>query len=601
MSHAPAHPPGIAGGERLAKNRERFLTAETVEPNQVRETILASWRRSQRWQVAADHIDLAYVRNPDLDTPLTRSALPVLRHLREHLDGQPISVILTDPAGVVLTRLRADHDLDRHLESVQLAPGFSYAEASVGTNGIGTALESGRPMHVFGHEHYAENLEDLACAGVPIQHPISGKTVGAVDLTCWRKDAGPLLITLAKITADQIRQSLLTDGSVREFELLQEYLRACRRSAGIVLALDNDVVMMNDYARQVLDRNDQSVLLEQAAETLASGHAGAVTLDLPSGIKVRMSCRPVPGEGRFAGGVVTVKLIEIGAVRTAEAAPSARMFLPGMVGSGPLWLRGCHEVDAVYGSGDWLALEGERGVGKLALLRAVYQRRNPAGPFHVLDAADASEPDWLARARRELADGAGCMVIQHVDRLSARRLHQLSAALQGARTAGRQQSLWVAVTLSPQRKGADLAELLSFFPSTVELPPLRHHIEDLHDLVRFFLAKLNPDGRLGCSPEAMQLLVRYSWPGNTEQLWQVVRRVVQHRRTGLILPGDLPPECRTVSRRLLSPLEAMERDAIVQSLLDFDGNKVKAARSLGMSRATIYRKIHEYGIVTAAR
>jgi len=42
----------------------------------------------------------------------------------------------------------------------------------------------------------------------------------------------------------------------------------------------------------------------------------------------------------------------------------------------------------------------------------------------------------------------------------------------------------------------------------------------------------------------------------------------------------------------------MERDAIVQSLLDSGGNKVKAAVSLGMSRATIYRKIHEYGIVT---
>jgi transcriptional regulator of acetoin/glycerol metabolism len=44
----------------------------------------------------------------------------------------------------------------------------------------------------------------------------------------------------------------------------------------------------------------------------------------------------------------------------------------------------------------------------------------------------------------------------------------------------------------------------------------------------------------------------------------------------------------------------MERDAIVQSLLAFEGNKVKAAESLGMSRATIYRKIHEYGIVTPA-
>src|SRR6266566_1655907 len=95
-------------------------------------------------------------------------------------------------------------DLDRHLEGVQLAPGFSYAEASVGTNGIGTALESGRPTHVFGHEHYAENLEDLACAAAPIHHPVSGKTVGAVDLTCWRRDAGLLLITLAKVTAGQI-------------------------------------------------------------------------------------------------------------------------------------------------------------------------------------------------------------------------------------------------------------------------------------------------------------------------------------------------------------------------------------------------------------
>jgi len=134
----------------------------------------------------------------------------------------------------------------------------------------------------------------------------------------------------------------------------------------------------------------------------------------------------------------------------------------------------------------------------------------------------------------------------------------------------------------------------------VELPPLRHHIEDLHELVPFLLAKLNRTGQLTCSPEAMQLLLRSSWPGNTEQLWQVLKQVVQHRRTGTIHPNDLPPECWTVSRRLLSPLESMERDAIVASLLDHEGNKVKAAKSLGMSRATIYRKIHEYRIVVPA-
>ncbi len=216
--------------------------------------------------------------DPDLDTPLTRSALPVLTSLLGNLDGQPISVILTDADGVVLRRLTADRDLDRHLDRVTWRPGFSYAEEFVGTNGIGTALEGGRPMHVFGHEHYAENLEDLACAAVPIQHPITGKTVGAVDLTCWRKDAGALLIALAKTTADQIRQALLMDGGEREYELLQDYLRACRRSAGIVIALNGDVVMMNDHAQLVLDPGDQAVILQQAGQSLADGQTETVVL-----------------------------------------------------------------------------------------------------------------------------------------------------------------------------------------------------------------------------------------------------------------------------------------------------------------------------------
>ena len=57
----------------------------------------------------------------------------------------------------------------------------------------------------------------------------------------------------------------------------------------------------------------------------------------------------------------------------------------------------------------------------------------------------------------------------------------------------------------------------------------------------------------------------------------------------------------TVSRRRpRGPLESMQRDAIVQSLPDYHGSKVKTAESLGVSRATIYRKIHQYGIITPA-
>jgi transcriptional regulator of acetoin/glycerol metabolism len=296
---------------------------------------------------------------------------------------------------------------------------------------------------------------------------------------------------------------------------------------------------------------------------------------------------------------VQVKLIAPAGTLAAGTGSPRRTLMPGLAGSGPLWLRSCDQVDAAMAAGRWLALEGEPGAGKLALLRAVHRRRNPAGTFRVLDADDASGHDWLP-APGNLPRAEESLVIRHPERLSAPRLRALRAALEQTLAAGTQKALWAAVTLSQGPVSGDLAGLLQLFPGTVELPPLRHHIEDLHELVPFFLSKLSQHGPLACSPEAMQLLLRTSWPGNTEQLWQVLRRIVNHRRTGTIRLADLPPECLTVSRRLLGPLESMQRDAIVKSLLDYHGNKVKTAESLGMSRATVYRKIHQYGIITPA-
>jgi sigma-54 dependent transcriptional regulator, acetoin dehydrogenase operon transcriptional activator AcoR len=352
----------------------------------------------------------------------------------------------------------------------------------------------------------------------------------------------------------------------------------------------------------VLEPGDQAVLLGQAGEALAAGRPGAVEVELPTGITARLHCRPTRSLGPLgtAGGVVHVKLLEQARRPPAEAAVPARMFLPGLVGSGALWLRSCQQVQEAYEADEWLVLEGEPGVGKVALARAVHQRRNPAGHFDVLDASDTGSPNWLVRARRSLLEAEGDLVIRHIDNLGPRQLHVLAGALAEARSSARAGRLWVAVTLSHRSTEPNLTELLRLFPTTVMLPPLRHHVEDLPELTTFFLGKLSQHGRLTCSQEAMKLLIRSNWPGNVEQLWQVIRRIVQRRRVGAIMPRDLPPECWTVSRRLLSPLESLERDAIVASLLDTDGNKAKAAESLGMSRATIYRKIHEYGIVIPA-
>lgn len=584
--------------EGLARTRERFLTAESFEPDQVREAILASWWRSREFQVPADRIDLPYTGEQNLDTPLIRGAAPVLERLGDQLQGQPISLILTDSTGVVLNQRTGDTDLHRHLERVELVPGYSYGEQFVGTNGIGTALEDGRPTYVFGHEHYAEHLENLACAGVPIQHPITGKTIGAVDLTCWRKDAGGLLVALARTTAEQVRQALLTHSNLRELVLFQSYLQACRRTTGIVMAFNKDIVMMNDSARQLLAPADQTMLLSHAHQELAESRRATATVTLANGSKVRIYCRRVKGhrDGDIAGGVLTVKLLESDedTMLNTSALPMLALFLPGVVGSAPPWLRAGHEVDTSFGRGEWLVVAGEPGTGKYTLVRGVHQRRNPTGRLHVLDAGRMTE-EWHEDLRRELIDDpVDTLVIRHVDRLADPDVQTLISVL---REAGG--GTWVAATLTSDAETDP--GLLALFPRTVTVPPLRRHTEDLNDLVPLFLGRLAGGGRLTCSPAAMHLLMRASWPGNVTQLYRVLKQVMKQVRTGTIAPTDLPAEYHAITRRPLNRFETVERDAIVRSLEDADGNKLRAAKLLGISRATIYRKIHEYGIVTPDR
>jgi transcriptional regulator of acetoin/glycerol metabolism len=313
-----------------------------------------------------------------------------------------------------------------------------------------------------------------------------------------------------------------------------------------------------------------------------------------------MYCQRVSVDAHTAGVVVQVKVGDA-RPRKVEGAAVSRMLLPGLVGDAALWRRACEEVEAAFKSGEWLAVAGEPGVGKLALLRAEQLRKSPAGRFAEFDVADAdTDRDWLKSLCHAVSGAADTVVVRHADRLDRRRLRSLTAAFDDAAARKLDGSLWAAVTLSTAAPGPELEHLLHLFPVTVDVPPLRLHLDDLPALVSFFLGKLANGTQISCSPEAMRLLMRSSWPGNVEQVHELLHEVVRHRRVGSIQPHDLPPEAQAVSRRTLTPLESMERDAIVRSLSDARGNKLAAARSLGMSRATIYRKIHEYGIVSAS-
>ena len=85
--------------------------------------------------------------------------------------------------------------------------------------------------------------------------------MGVIDLTCWRQDAGRFMSTAVDRIARQIEGALLDQSGPRELALLHDYLTACRRSSGAVLAVSPDLVMSNDRARELIDPADQVALI----------------------------------------------------------------------------------------------------------------------------------------------------------------------------------------------------------------------------------------------------------------------------------------------------------------------------------------------------
>jgi transcriptional regulator with PAS, ATPase and Fis domain len=139
---------------------------------------------------------------------------------------------------------------------------------------------------------------------------------------------------------------------------------------------------------------------------------------------------------------------------------------------------------------------------------------------------------------------------------------------------------------------------------TVVLPPLRERLEDLEALVRHFIVRCNhrlERGVAAISSEALGLLGRHAWPGNVRELANVIERAMVAATGNIILPQHLPATLRCArvigqSAPAALTLEAAERDQILKALDAAGGRRVDAARLLGLSRRTLYRKLDRHGI-----
>jgi DNA-binding NtrC family response regulator len=136
----------------------------------------------------------------------------------------------------------------------------------------------------------------------------------------------------------------------------------------------------------------------------------------------------------------------------------------------------------------------------------------------------------------------------------------------------------------------------------IKMPPLRERKGDIPLLVNSFLEKFSEaNGRVRTiSEEAMTHLISYDWPGNVRELENAIERAIALGSGPILHVGDLPSNLhRGTSERLpendeLLPLDELERRAILRALRESSGDKLAAARLLGIGKTTLYRKLKQY-------
>jgi len=289
--------------ERLVYRNER--------PRAARGEITSSWERSLRVGLHPDTFMAPYQPDFDPAARLTWAAEPVLAELAQDVEGSGIGVLASDEHGRVIVRREDEPAVVRVLDRIDLAPGFAYREDLVGTNGIGTALASGRPSMVIGTEHFAEALTGWACAGCPITGP-DGSIIGAVDLAVDVDRSTPLMLSLAKRAARDIEQRLRADCSATERALREKFATAQRRTQDPLVLLSPATTLANPAAARLLQSEDRERLWDLIAPVLTGGVPAARALRLIDGSSLTIRWKPVGDRERVVGALVWLQPVSPG-------------------------------------------------------------------------------------------------------------------------------------------------------------------------------------------------------------------------------------------------------------------------------------------------
>lgn len=632
---------------------ERFVSGQSLVSADVPKHVLSSWQRSQRLGVEpharmapmavreGDDLEQLRLRNRDL----IWAAQGIFTSSAYLLTKSGSIMLLTDPTGIVLESSGDPRTLDA-AQGIHLIHGGNWNESVAGTNGIGTALATGRPVQVHASQHFCEGMKGWTCAAAPVFMANTGQLLGVIDISGPPSTFQVTNLALALACARQI-ESVLAERASREDGLL---LEACLRhpagrDAAAILALDRN-------ARVV---HSSGSLPPELASRLSGSLRGRLINSwgsrLPDGLLGEW-VHPVQFEGNPIGALMIVPRRSIGrVVRAPDREPAADVTdipesttppsLPGMIGNSPAFMEAVTRARLLGRRRVSVLVQGETGVGKELFARALHDTERRGGPFVAFDCGAVTR-DLIAGelfghvrgaftgattegrpGRFEMAHG-GTLCLDEIGELPLDLQPVLLRALEesvvyrlGDTTPRPVDVRLVAMTnrdlLKEVEQGRFRRDLYHRISVTqIRVPPLRDRDGDIDLLVDHFLQLLAtrhgvPQRVLG--PDVRRTLRAYAWPGNVRELRNVIEGLLLTSDEELVRCEELPPELRSSGGGMsnaapgpLSPppdgdltsLEATERLTILQAIQRVNGNLAQAARTLGISRSTLYRKVERY-------
>ena len=554
---------GASGGPRCPYGHEHGRDPLPVPAGTVtglRPAISAAWHRAEmaglRHEMTPDP-ERAFEIEPD--SRLLVAARPVLDQLAEELAETRFALILADRQSRVVDHRVGAHPLHDRLAEVGLVTGTVWDEEKTGTNALATVFELRRGLSVVGDEHYLDDLKQFCCYGEPLFDPTSGRLEGVLDITGPVADATSLLGPFLSRARHEIERRLLDTSRAAHQMLLRAYEAATAGARHPVVALGDDMMLANQAATAQLSRDDIAVLKAM----VASGSRGSSTIRLATGVRARVELSPVaPGSA-----VVRVRPTSTHAV----TAPPAGRRLPRRTNLSVL-------------------VCGEAGTGRST--EAAGRVGAQVTVFAAADEPRVGELTWASDVRAALAAGQEVLV-EDVHLLRSTAVTRLRSTIITHRGAGR----LVATSAPLSDLGPDHSALASLFDEHVMLRPLREDRGRIPRLVTAMLADLTgPDGpRPGAA--LVEHLAQSPWPGNLHELRKVVEHLASARPRGELEIADLPPRYQQEPwHRTLTPLERSEYETIVVALRAAGGNKLQAARHLGISRGTLYSRMRRFKI-----